>query len=67
MLDAYSTGAFGEDVGRSAAGLVMLQRLAELNLKDRRSTLTEAEIREQQQLRALAPTAAATTQADVAL
>lgn len=67
VLDAYSTGAFGENVGRSDAGHAKLQRLAELNVKDRRGLLSEAERREQQRLRALAPTAAATTQAEAAL
>ena len=67
VLDAYSTGVFGEGVGRSESGLAKLERLAELNAKDRHSKLSDAERREQQRLRGLAPTAAATTQANAAL
>jgi len=63
LLDAYSTGAFGDDVGRSDEGRMMLQRLAALNLKETQGSLTPTERKEQEKLRAQLPTTAAITSA----
>ncbi len=57
VLDAYGTDLFGEDVERSEEGQQKLQRLAELNQKERHEGLTDAEKQEQQALRAAMPTA----------
>ena len=58
VLDAYSTGAFGNSVGRSEEGLHLMKRLATLNLKELHEGLSEAEEEEQDELRAMMPTAA---------
>jgi hypothetical protein len=60
ILDAYSTGAFGDDVSRSRMGKERLKRLAALNLKSLRSGLSEEESRERAELQAGTPTAADT-------
>jgi energy-coupling factor transporter ATP-binding protein EcfA2 len=57
ILDAFSTGAFGEGVTRSEEGKRRLKRLAELNAKDFTVTLTTEEQRERDALRAATPTA----------
>jgi hypothetical protein len=60
VLDAYSTGAFGTDVTRSPSALKKLHRLAALNLKELKESLTKQERRERDQLRSVMPTAAYT-------
>ena len=60
VLDAYSTGVFGNTPMRSPESLEKLERLAILNQKELAEGLTDAEQAEQQQLRALLPTAAST-------
>jgi predicted ATPase len=62
VLDAYSTEVFGENVVRSEESQKRLLRLAELNRKELRATLTPAERQEQQELRATLPTTAHVTQ-----
>lgn len=61
VLDAYSTEAFGENVTRSEESKKKLQRLAELNIKELQRKLTDNEIVEQKQLRAILPTTAHVT------
>jgi len=52
VLDAFSTGVFGEDVARSKQSAKMLKRLAELNRRSfRGEELTEKERRDQARLR----------------
>ncbi|MBZ4421404.1 AAA family ATPase [Myxococcus sp. RHSTA-1-4] len=58
VLDAYSTGAFGEVPTRSPEALEQLERLAILNQKELAEGLAEEERAEQQALRARLPTAA---------
>ncbi|MFP2908365.1 AAA family ATPase [Pyxidicoccus sp. 3LFB2] len=58
VLDAYSTGAFGEVLTRSPEALEQLERLAILNQKELAEGLTEEERAEQQKLRERLPTAA---------
>ena len=53
VLDAYSTGVFGWGVARSAKSEKMLDRLAELNLKELEHGLSPEEQREQHRLRAI--------------
>lgn len=59
VLDAYSTGAFGDGVTRSAAAQEKLQRLAELNAVEAERPLDEAERHEQGDLRQILATSAA--------
>lgn len=56
VLDAYSTGQFGADVTRSEGGRILLRRLAELNSLELERDLTEEELTEQSNLRAMFPT-----------
>lgn len=58
VLDAYSTEAFGENITRSEQSKKKLQRLAELNLKELQGKLSDTEVVEQTQLRAVLPTSA---------
>ncbi|RYZ36811.1 MAG: hypothetical protein EOO71_30395 [Myxococcaceae bacterium] len=58
VLDAYSTGAFGDVPLRSPEALEKLERLAILNQKELAEGLSSAEQTEQQGLRAQLPTAA---------
>jgi energy-coupling factor transporter ATP-binding protein EcfA2 len=58
VLDAYSTEVFGRDVTRSDKAKEKRRRLAQLNVKELRQGLTEAERREQEELRGAMPTAA---------
>jgi hypothetical protein len=60
VLDAYSTGVFGDVSTRSPEALEKLERLAILNQKELAEGLSEMERAEQQQLRAQLPTAAST-------
>jgi putative AbiEii toxin of type IV toxin-antitoxin system/AAA domain-containing protein len=60
VLDAYSTGVFGDVPTRSPESLEKLERLAILNQKELAEGLSDAERAEQQQLRAQLPTAAST-------
>src|SRR5690606_5433604 len=55
ILEAYSTNAFGSGVTRSEKSLAMLERLAALNQKELREGLSEAELAEQEELRAVFP------------
>ena len=57
VADAYGTGAFGEGVTRSESSQVRLERLAELNVKQLRTTLDDHEREELKHLRAILPTA----------
>lgn len=57
VLDAYSTGAFGEVLTRSPEALAQFERLAILNQKALAEGLTDEERAEQQELRARLPTA----------
>jgi hypothetical protein len=57
ILDAYSTGVFGDGATRSAASLAKMQRLAELNVKELDKPLTKEEAHERDELRAILPTA----------
>ncbi|RKH50634.1 hypothetical protein D7Y23_12740 [Corallococcus sp. AB050B] len=57
VLDAYSTGAFGDVVLRSDEGMEKLERLATLNQKELAQGLSSEEQAEQQLLRAQLPTA----------
>jgi len=59
ILEAFSTGVFGQGVTRSEEGKRRLERLAELNAKDLELKLTAAEKRERDALRTSTPTAAA--------
>jgi hypothetical protein len=56
ILEAYATGAFGDGVTRSPASLAKMQRLAELNVKELGQPLTEDEMSERDELRAILPT-----------
>lgn len=58
VLDAYGTEMFGANVIRSEASRAKLRRLAELNQKEMRDSLSEEERVEQAELRAILPTAA---------
>jgi hypothetical protein len=60
VLDAYGTELFGPRVTQSETGRNRQKRLAELNVKELRKGLTDAERREQEELRASQPTAAGT-------
>jgi energy-coupling factor transporter ATP-binding protein EcfA2 len=62
VLDAYSTGAFGDGGEPSKRGQAKLERLAKLNIKELTESLTEGEKAEQDELRAILPTEASTTQ-----
>jgi hypothetical protein len=61
ILDAYGTGFFGDSVTRSDEGRRKLERLAELNQKERHHGLSAEEEEEQRQLRAAMPTREAST------
>lgn len=61
VLDAYGTGEFGDNITRSAAGYDHLAQLANLNRKELRGRLTAAERRKRDELRAMFPTTAHTT------
>jgi hypothetical protein len=58
VLEAYGTEAFGMVETRSASGLELVSRLAELNSKQLAESLNGHERREQRRLRADLPTAA---------
>ena len=58
VMDAYSTGVFGDGVTRSVAAQEKLQRLAELNAAEAERTLDEAERHEQEDLRQIMATSA---------
>ncbi|NNB88913.1 AAA family ATPase [Corallococcus exiguus] len=64
VLDAYSTGAFGDVDLRSDEGMEKLERLATLNQKELEQGLSSAEQAEQQQLRAQLPTASSDLPSD---
>jgi predicted ATPase len=55
VQDAYSTGVFGEGGTRSEQADELMQRLADLNVKEIREGLSSGERAEQQQLRATFP------------
>lgn len=63
VLEAYGTGAFGEDVTRSESGKEKLEQLAELNVKELTGALTEEEKTQQAELRDTLPTEASITNA----
>lgn len=58
VLDAYGTEVFGRGVERSDASRQSLDRLAALNVRERRGSLTAQERDEQQRLRAALPSEA---------
>ncbi|MBN8229772.1 AAA family ATPase [Corallococcus macrosporus] len=64
VLDAYSTGAFGDVPLRSPEALEKLERLAILNQKELAQGLSSEEQAEQQQLRAQLPTASSALPSD---
>lgn len=53
ILEALSSGAFGREVGRSQAAHDLLQELARLNLRARRTTLDQAAQARRAQLQAI--------------
>ena len=55
VLDAYSTDVFGENVTRSQAGSVKVQRLAELNSISLKAELSDDEKNERKWLRSIFP------------
>lgn len=55
LVEALGTNVFGHNVEQSRAASKMLDRLAELNLKSTRSSLSAAEKKEQQDLRRTFP------------
>ncbi len=55
ILDAYDTDLFGVNLTRSESGQLKQQRLAQLNLKKRRHSLTATEQKELQHLRSILP------------
>ncbi|RKI03706.1 AAA family ATPase [Corallococcus sp. AB038B] len=67
VLDAYSTGAFGDVVLRSDEGMEKLERLATLNQKELAQGLSSEEQAEQQLLRAQLPTASSALPLDTAV
>ncbi|NRD53012.1 MULTISPECIES: AAA family ATPase [Corallococcus] len=64
VLDAYSTGAFGDVPLRSPEAMEKLERLAILNQKELAQGLSPEEQAEQQQLRAQLPTASSALPSD---
>ncbi|MFP2899546.1 AAA family ATPase [Corallococcus sp. 4LFB] len=64
VLDAYSTGAFGDVPLRSPEALEKLERLAILNQKELAQGLSPEEQAEQQHLRAQLPTASSALPSD---
>ena len=63
VLDAYGTGAFGNDVVRSEAGKQKVERLAELNTKELDDELSEPEEAERLELRRELPSRASAVMA----
>lgn len=59
VLDAFATGAFGENVGQSEVGREKLERLAALNAKELDDGLDDAEAAERELLRKALPSRAA--------
>ena len=55
VLEAYESGAFGENITRSETSKDFLHRLAELNRKETTSELSQEERLEQEKLRAALP------------
>ncbi len=55
VLDAFGTEMFGENVLRSETGNLKLQRLAKLNMKKLRKTITNEENEELKQLQNIFP------------
>ncbi|MGB1013490.1 MAG: AAA family ATPase [Nannocystaceae bacterium] len=55
VLDALGTDLFGKDVARSDAAFKKLQRLAQLNLKSVKGSITDEEHRELEDLRKIFP------------
>lgn len=58
VLEAYESGAFGDDITRSETSKEFLRRLAELNRKEVASGLSREEGAEQEKLRTTLPLAA---------
>jgi len=61
VLDAYGTGIFGRGVERSDESRMLLTRLGQLNVKEMDEDLSPEEQQEQEHLRAVLPTAGATS------
>jgi hypothetical protein len=62
ILEAYDTTFFGEGIGRSEISRELLERLARLNRKDLKGTLTAEEKIERDDLRAALPTTSTVAQ-----
>jgi energy-coupling factor transporter ATP-binding protein EcfA2 len=62
VLDAYSTGAFGDGGERSESGQAMLEQLAALNLQEMDGSLSDEERAKREELRAILSTDASITQ-----
>lgn len=62
VLDAYSTGAFGDGGERSESGQEKLEELAALNVQEMTGSLSDEDRAKQEELRAILPTEAGTTQ-----
>ncbi|HEY0190395.1 MAG TPA: AAA family ATPase, partial [Kofleriaceae bacterium] len=58
VLDAYSTGVFGDGITRSDSGQDKLEQLAELNTRELVGELSDAEKQTQTELREILPTEA---------
>lgn len=58
VLEAYGTEAFGSDVNRSESSKAAMKRLAQLNQKSLRESLSEVEKAELTDLRSILPTSA---------
>lgn len=63
VLDAYSTGVFGDGVTRSDSAQAKLERLAELNTQELVGSLSDDERRVQVELREMLPTDASAIRA----
>jgi hypothetical protein len=58
VLDAFGTGVFGDNVTRSEESQSLRTRLAQLNVKASRETLSELEVQELARLRSVLPSSA---------
>ncbi len=63
VLEAYGTEAFGSDVNRSESSQEKMKRLAQLNQKSLRESLSDGEEAELIDLRSILPTSAGTLEA----
>lgn len=61
VLDAYSTGVFGDGVSQSDSGQEKLEQLAELNTQELFGSLSDEEKQKQAELREILPTESSVT------